>query len=55
MILRNCMDPAENGDARRKLSRLMAEGHLPGGSGLGALTLIFEIATAAEALAPRND
>ena len=51
MILRSYIDPAENRDAARKLPRLMVEGLLLGGSGLGVLALIFEIAADAFSVA----
>ena len=51
MILRSYIDPVENREARRKLPRLMVEGLLLGGSGLGVLALIFEIAADAFSVA----
>ena len=51
MILRSYIDPAENREATRKLPRLMVEGLLLGGSGLGVLALIFEIAADAFSVA----
>ncbi len=51
MILRSYIDPQENRDAARKLPRLMVEGLLLGGSGLGVLALIFEIAADAFSVA----
>ena len=51
MALRSYIDPAENREARRKLPRLMVEGLLLGGSGLGVLALIFEIAADAFSVA----
>ena len=51
MILRRYIDPAENREATRKLPRLMVEGLLLGGSGLGVLALIFEIAADAFSVA----
>ena len=44
MILRRYIDAAENREARRKLPPQMVDSLLPGGSGLGVLALIFEIA-----------
>ena len=49
MLFRSYIDPAENRNANRKLPRLMVEGLLLGGSGLGVLALIFEIAADSEA------
>ncbi len=51
MALRSYIDPAENRQASRKLPRLMVEGLLLGGSGLGVLALIFEIAADAFSVA----
>lgn len=51
MFLRSYIDPAENREASRKLPRLMVEGLLLGGSGLGVLALIFEIAADAFSVA----
>lgn len=51
MVLRSYIDPAENGEASRKLPRLMVEGLLLGGTGLGVLALIFEIAADAFSVA----
>ncbi|MYD11423.1 MAG: APC family permease [Chloroflexi bacterium] len=51
MLLRSYIDPAENREASRKLPRLMVEGLLLGGSGLGVLALIFEIAADAFSVA----
>ncbi len=51
MVLRSYIDPAENREAARKLPRLMVEGLLLGGSGLGVLALIFEIAADAFSVA----
>ena len=50
-MLRSYIDPAENREASRKLPRLMVEGLLLGGSGLGVLALIFEIAADAFSVA----
>ena len=51
MLLRSYIDPAENREASRKLPRLMVEGLLLGGTGLGVLALIFEIAADAFSVA----
>ena len=51
MMLRSYIDPTENREASRKLPRLMVEGLLLGGSGLGVLALIFEIAADAFSVA----
>ena len=51
MFLRSYIDPAENREASRKLPRLMVEGLLLGGTGLGVLALIFEIAADAFSVA----
>jgi hypothetical protein len=45
------IDPAENREANRQLPRLMVEGLLMGGTGLGVLALIFEIAADAFSVA----
>ena len=50
-MLKSYIDPAENQDARRKLPKLMVEGLLLGGTGLGVLALIFEIAADAFSVA----
>ena len=50
-ILRSYIDPEENRVATRKLPRLMVEGLLLGGSGLGVFALIFEIAADAFSVA----
>ena len=51
MILRSYINPDENREANRKLPKLMVEGLLLGGSGLGVLALIFEIAADAFSVA----
>ena len=51
MFLRSYIDPTENREASRKLPRLMVEGLLLGGTGLGVLALIFEIAADAFSVA----
>ena len=51
MVLRSYIDPTENREASRKLPRLMVEGLLLGGTGLGVLALIFEIAADAFSVA----
>jgi hypothetical protein len=50
-MLRNYIDPAERKEANRQLPRLMVEGLLLGGAGLGVLALIFEIAADAFSVA----
>lgn len=50
-MLRSYINPEENRDANKKLPRLMVEGLLLGGSGLGVLALIFEIAADAFSVA----
>jgi len=50
-MLKNYIDPTEKKEADRKLPRLMTEGLLLGGSGLGILALIFEIAADAFSVA----
>ncbi len=50
-FFRSYINPDENRAARRKLPRLMVEGLLLGGSGLGVLALIFEIAADAFSVA----
>ncbi|NDJ61279.1 MAG: hypothetical protein GYB67_09150 [Chloroflexi bacterium] len=50
-LLRSYINPAERKEADRKLPRLMFEGLLLGGSGLGVLALIFEIAADAFSVA----
>ncbi|MEO1166280.1 MAG: hypothetical protein AAFV98_21060 [Chloroflexota bacterium] len=51
MVLKSYIDPAENEAANKALPRLMGEGLLLGGSGLGVLALIFEIAADAFSVA----
>ena len=51
MVFKNYIDPTENEQANRKLPRLMFEGLLLGGTGLGVLALIFEIAADAFSVA----
>ncbi len=51
MVFRSYINPQENREATRKLPRLMVEGLLLGGSGLGVLALIFEIAADAFSVA----
>lgn len=51
MVLRSYIDAAENREASRKLPKLMAEGLLPGGTGLGVFASIFEIAADAFSIA----
>ena len=43
-MLKSYIDPTESREAKRKLPKLMVEGLLLGGTGLGVLALIFEIA-----------
>ena len=50
-MLKSYIDPVENREANRKLPRLMIEGLLLGGTGLGVLALIFEIAADAFSVA----
>jgi hypothetical protein len=50
-MLRGYIDPAEDLEAKRRLPKLMVEGWLLGGSGLGVLALIFEIAADAFSVA----
>lgn len=50
-MLKSYINPAENREANRKLPRLMVEGLLLGGTGLGVLALIFEIAADAFSVA----
>ncbi len=50
-MFKSYIDPAENEKAKRKLPKLMFEGLLLGGSGLGVLALIFEIAADAFSVA----
>ena len=51
MVFRSYIDPAENREATRKLPKLMVEGLLLGGTGLGVFALIFEIAADAFSVA----
>ncbi len=51
MLFRSYINPAENREANRKLPKLMVEGLLLGGTGLGVLALIFEIAADAFSVA----
>ncbi len=51
MIFKSYIDPTERQQADRKLPRLMGEGLLLGGTGLGVLALIFEIAADAFSVA----
>jgi len=51
MVFRSYINPDENREANRKLPKLMVEGLLLGGSGLGVLALIFEIAADAFSVA----
>ncbi len=50
-MLKNYIDPQERQEAHRQLPRLMVEGLLLGGAGLGVLALIFEIAADAFSVA----
>jgi hypothetical protein len=50
-IFRSYVDPVEGKEANRNLPRLMVEGLLLGGTGLGVLALIFEIAADAFSVA----
>ena len=50
-MLRSYINPDENKEAKRLLPKLMVEGLLLGGSGLGVLALIFEIAADAFSVA----
>jgi len=51
MVFRSYINPDENREANRKLPKLMVEGLLLGGSGLGVFALIFEIAADAFSVA----
>lgn len=51
MVFRSYINPDENREANRQLPKLMVEGLLLGGSGLGVLALIFEIAADAFSVA----
>lgn len=50
-MLKSYINPAEQLEANRRLPRLMVEGLLLGGAGLGVLALIFEIAADAFSVA----
>ncbi len=50
-MFKSYIDPAENKSAKRQLPKLMVEGLLLGGTGLGVLALIFEIAADAFSVA----
>lgn len=50
-MFKSYVDPVENQEASRKLPKLMVEGLLLGGTGLGVLALIFEIAADAFSVA----
>ena len=50
-MLKNYINPIERLEANRQLPRLMVEGLLLGGVGLGVLALIFEIAADAFSVA----
>ncbi len=50
-MFKNYIDPVENEEAKRALPKLMVEGLLLGGTGLGVLALIFEIAADAFSVA----
>ncbi len=50
-MLKSYINPQEGQEANRKLPRLMVEGLLLGGTGLGVLALIFEIAADAFSVA----
>lgn len=50
-MFKSYVDPVENQEANRKLPKLMVEGLLLGGTGLGVLALIFEIAADAFSVA----
>lgn len=51
MIFKSYIDPEEDKSANKQLPKLMVEGLLLGGSGLGVLALIFEIAADAFSVA----
>lgn len=51
MVFRNYINPEEDREAKRLLPKLMVEGLLLGGTGLGVLALIFEIAADAFSVA----
>ena len=50
-MFKSYINPNENKEANRQLPRLMVEGLLLGGTGLGVLALIFEIAADAFSVA----
>lgn len=50
-MFKNYIDPVEGAEAKKKLPKLMVEGLLLGGTGLGVLALIFEIAADAFSVA----
>ncbi|WP_420630937.1 hypothetical protein [Candidatus Leptofilum sp.] len=50
-MFRSYINPTDNKEARQKLPKLMVEGLLLGGTGLGVLALIFEIAADAFSVA----
>lgn len=50
-MLKSYVNPEENREANQKLPKLMVEGLLLGGTGLGVLALIFEIAADAFSVA----
>ncbi len=50
-MFKSYIDPVENKEAKQKLPKLMVEGLLLGGTGLGVLALIFEIAADAFSVA----
>jgi len=50
-MFKSYIDPIEDKEAKRKLPKLMVEGLLLGGTGLGVLALIFEIAADAFSVA----
>ncbi len=50
-MFKSYIDPVEGAEAKKRLPRLMVEGLLLGGSGLGVLALIFEIAADAFSVA----
>lgn len=51
MLFRSYINPEEDREAKQQLPKLMVEGLLLGGSGLGVLALIFEIAADAFSVA----
>ena len=51
MLLKSYISPAEREEARKKLPKLLVEGLLLGGAGLGVFALIFEIAADAFSVA----